>query len=317
VIGGAIGEDRRRPEMWFGGLRSPGGVGIRDQVANPRIPHDESHVAVGVADDAPCDVFTSLGPRERGKTFPCAPVGDRSCRHDRRISRRAPSVVVLPPGMAVRSAACAARCSGRRVTSMGRRSDHQDRTDPERTGAGAAIGSPSFGELYQEWRHVVWAAARLLLPCDDDADDAVERVFLRMLRRPNRVPKAGLNNAYFRRAGRNEALLLQRGRQRELSIHEEILETIPARAPLPDDLLHIKEVGKRLEGLVDALPPRCAGIMKLRLEGASNPEIAQALGISVRAVEKQAARGRHLLDEALALRGGGVSHFLDGRGRDL
>jgi RNA polymerase sigma factor (sigma-70 family) len=187
---------------------------------------------------------------------------------------------------------------------MGRRSDHQDRTDPERTGAGAAIGSPSFGELYQEWRHVVWAAARLLLPCDDDADDAVERVFLRMLRRPNRVPKAGLNNAYFRRAGRNEALLLQRGRQRELSIHEEILETIPARAPLPDDLLHIKEVGKRLEGLVDALPPRCAGIMKLRLEGASNPEIAQALGISVRAVEKQAARGRHLLDEALALRGG-------------
>jgi DNA-directed RNA polymerase specialized sigma24 family protein len=58
--------------------------------------------------------------------------------------------------------------------------------------------------------------------------------------------------------------------------------------------------------------------MKLRLDGASNPDIARALGILVKAVEKQAARGRTLLDETLALRGyRDLSHFLDGGGKEV
>jgi RNA polymerase sigma-70 factor, ECF subfamily len=171
----------------------------------------------------------------------------------------------------------------------------------------------SFAELYRQWHPVVWAAARPLLPCDDDADDAVERVFLRILRRPKRIPKAGWNAAYFKRTGRNEALLLLRSTKCHVPISDALASTLPVASRSPDRRLHAEEVRTRLDRLADALPPRCAAVMKLRLDGTPNPKIARVLGISVKAVEKQAARGRALLEEALRSLGyEGLSHFVDG-----
>jgi RNA polymerase sigma-70 factor (ECF subfamily) len=222
------------------------------------------------------------------------------------------------PGLALPSAASAADGSAKESGIMlGKGGDGHSHT-PERDGAGPSTGGTTAVELYREWGPVVYSAARALLPCDDDAEDAVQRVFLRFLRRRNGVPKTDRPMAYFRLAGRREALLLLRSGQRHVPIAEPLTSAIPSRAPLPDRLLHVEQARARLKRLADALPTRCGAVMKLRLDGASNPDIARALGILVKAVEKQAARGRTLLDETLALRGyRDLSHFLDRGGKEV
>jgi hypothetical protein len=48
------------------------------------------------------------------------------------------------------------------------------RPDPRLSGSGEA-----FEQFFARWRPVVWSAARELLPCDGDADDALQRVMFR------------------------------------------------------------------------------------------------------------------------------------------
>jgi RNA polymerase sigma-70 factor, ECF subfamily len=60
----------------------------------------------------------------------------------------------------------------------------------------------------------------------------------------------------------------------------------------PDELLDRDQLGSRLAAAFDALPERCAVIMRLRWrEQLSYAEIAESVGISVKGVEKQLSRG--------------------------
>jgi RNA polymerase sigma factor (sigma-70 family) len=172
-----------------------------------------------------------------------------------------------------------------------------------------------FEALYREWHDVVWSAARPLLPCDADADGVAQRVFLRILRNGVMRPARGWTEAYFRVAGRNEASKRFRGGTDLIPLSDAAAAQVPAADILPDRMLHLRQVRALLRSLIATLPPRCAAVMTLRLEGASNRAIAKKLGITVKAVEKQGARGRTLLDGMLQERGyGGLSSILDGGG---
>jgi RNA polymerase sigma factor (sigma-70 family) len=172
-----------------------------------------------------------------------------------------------------------------------------------------------FEALFREWYDVVWSAARPLLPCDADADGAVQRVFLRILRNGVVRPPRGWTEAYFRVAGRNEARKRFRGGTDLVPLSDAAAAQVPAADVLPDRILHMQQVRALLRSLIATLPPRCAAVMTHRLEGASNRAIAKKLGISVKAVEKQGARGRTLLEGILQERGyGGLSSILDGGG---
>lgn len=193
---------------------------------------------------------------------------------------------------------------------------------------GPLAGSPPRGprppwdarelaDLYEAWAPTVWTAARAIVSCEADADEAVQRVFFRIHRNGARTPKGGWTAAYFHKAGRNEARMRLRGKQREIPLSRRIAARALARGAPPDLRLDIEELLAVLHRWLERLPPRCTAVMKLRLEGASNPDIAEVLGISVSAVEKQAARGRRLLRARLNGRERDVSSLLDGGGRGL
>jgi RNA polymerase sigma-70 factor (ECF subfamily) len=276
----------------------------RDAVHASGSPRRSAKVGFALKQDEPCHARREARSIVQGRT------GGSAAGH------RASSSSL--PGMTLPSAASAADgADAESGIMLGKGGDGHSHT-PERDGAEPSTGRATAVGLYREWGPVVYSAARALLPCDDDAEDAVQRVFLRFLRRRNGVPKTDRPMAYFRLAGRREALLLLRSGQRHVPIAEPLTSAIPSRAPLPDRLLHVEQARARLKRLADALPTRCGAVMKLRLDGASNPDIARALGILVKAVEKQAARGRTLLDETLALRGyRDLSHFLDRGGKEV
>lgn len=84
--------------------------------------------------------------------------------------------------------------------------------------------------------------------------------------------------------------------------------------PSTEDLLSTREELKRLAEALDRLPPRCREVVWLRrVEGLSQREAAEALGISVKAIEQQMSKGARLLAMYMLSEGGSG---LDERGDD-
>jgi len=137
-----------------------------------------------------------------------------------------------------------------------------------------AIAIP--GELEKTFRAhhgLVFRTAYRITGNASDAEDVLQTVFLRLLRKPEQCDAMEKPESYLRRAAINAALDIVRARQ---SIH---LAELPE---LPDDAAHNDgELRQALARALAQLKPRPAEIFTLRfLEGLSNPEIARMLGIS-------------------------------------
>jgi RNA polymerase sigma factor (sigma-70 family) len=136
-----------------------------------------------------------------------------------------------------------------------------------------------------------------------DAEDVLQTVFLRLLRRTSEsdaVENAVQNNAvqnqesYLRRAAINASLDVIRSRQTNPT--EELVE-------VPDDRTGsaITELRQALGRALSKLPSRSAEIFTLRfIEGLSNLEISRSLGISQVSVAVTVFRTRQQLRKELA-----------------
>jgi RNA polymerase sigma-70 factor (ECF subfamily) len=107
-----------------------------------------------------------------------------------------------------------------------------------------------------------------------DAEDALQTVFLRLLRRAAHAEALANEESYLRRAAINAALDVMRSRQTDHTVE---LADLPADRTYSED----GELRQALARALCQLKPRWAEIFALRfLEGFSNPQIAQMLGIS-------------------------------------
>jgi len=102
-------------------------------------------------------------------------------------------------------------------------------------------------------------------------------------------------------------LLFDAARRRSIvSFHQFAdLETldVPDGAPSVETIVSAEDELRRLQEVVDQLPPQCRRVFLLRrVEERSLQEIAVALGLSVSTVEKHLAKAMELLTQALAER---------------
>lgn len=143
-----------------------------------------------------------------------------------------------------------------------------------------AIAIPD--ELEQAFRvhhGLVFRTAYRITGNAGDAEDVLQTVFLRMLRRSRTADPLDNAESYLRRAAINAALDVVRSRQtnQTVPLPEEpsrLMPTTPAQAD-------VSGLRQALSRAMAQLKPRQAEIFALRfLEGLSNQEIAQALGIS-------------------------------------
>jgi RNA polymerase sigma factor (sigma-70 family) len=104
-----------------------------------------------------------------------------------------------------------------------------------------------------------------------DAEDVLQVVFLRLLRRKPDTEPLQSQESYLRRAAINASLDIIRSRQSDRTVE------------LPPDLAKddTPELRRELARALSQLKPRSAEIFTLRfLEGFTNPEISRMLGIS-------------------------------------
>lgn len=107
-----------------------------------------------------------------------------------------------------------------------------------------------------------------------DAEDVLQTIFLRLLRRQQGTGKLDNEESYLRRAAINVSLDLIRSRQDDRGVR---LTDVPSGTGDPD----AGELKTALRRALGRLAPRSAEVFALRfLDGLSNQQIAHTLGIS-------------------------------------
>ncbi|MFZ0419020.1 MAG: sigma-70 family RNA polymerase sigma factor [Candidatus Sulfotelmatobacter sp.] len=129
-----------------------------------------------------------------------------------------------------------------------------------------------------------------------DAEDVLQTVFLRLLRRGRDAEPLGNSESYLRRAAINAALDVIRSRQADQTVPMPEDASGMAPAVRPDSTALRQALGRALA----QLQSRAAEVFALRfLEGLSNRQIAQTLGISQVLVAVIVHRARQQLQKEL------------------
>lgn len=165
--------------------------------------------------------------------------------------------------------------------------------------------------IFEQHHGAVYRAAYRITGNPMDAEDVLQTVFTRLLRRPGAAGDAGgldrldlslSAGSYLHRAAVNAALDLLRSRRRSrlVPLGDVEQQLIDEERPGPERRSSSRELGRRLRAALSRLSPRQAEIFALRyLEGLGNLEIARLLGSSQTAIAVILHRARHRLQREL------------------
>jgi len=153
-------------------------------------------------------------------------------------------------------------------------------------------------EIFRAHYRLTYRTAYAVTGSAEDAEDAVQTIFLRLLRRefPDLKKNPG---AYLYRAAVNFSLNAIRGRKRQsLAIERARLEPLPRI----EDSESAEEIHQRLYDAVAQLDPEAAHVLILRYaHDFSDAQIAKLLGVSRTTIAVRLYRSRARLRKLLRL----------------
>lgn len=155
--------------------------------------------------------------------------------------------------------------------------------------------------LFQEHHGRVFGAAYRVTGSAQDAEDVLQTVFLRLLRRQDELHLDPNPNAYLHRAAVNASLDLLRSKNRSSSLPLDDFDfATQAVDAEPERRQADREVRGQLREALLQLSPKNAEIFTLRfLEDMSNREIAKTLGMTQTAVGVAVHRARNQVKKEL------------------
>lgn len=169
--------------------------------------------------------------------------------------------------------------------------------------------TPEFSRIFEEYQGLVFRTAYRITGNAADAEDVLQTIFLRLLRRGSAAANVEKEESYFRRAAVNASLDLLRMRQ---SLEQVPLTELPGTdqsgmtaAGTEHSLAELRECLRRA---FVSLNPRSAEIFALRyLEDFTNQQIAEAMDISQVLVAVTLHRARRQLQKEIRNYFGGRS----------
>ena len=167
------------------------------------------------------------------------------------------------------------------------------------------LESPPGGaleQLFREHHGAVYRAAFRITGNAMDAEDVLQTVFTRLLRREEQPDLSESAGSYLHRAAVNAALDLMRRRKRSRKVDlDEVGESLVDVSDVgPERARGSQELKAKLREAMSRLSPRQAEIFSLRyLEGLGNLEIAKMLGASQTSIAVLLHRARHRLQKEL------------------
>jgi RNA polymerase sigma-70 factor, ECF subfamily len=178
-------------------------------------------------------------------------------------------------------------------------------SDAERSQAEAS--DEAIAALVREHSRVVYRIAYAALRRHQDAEDATQETFLRVLRYRSKLGKVDDPKTWLARiAWRVAAEKSRRRRASESSIeNEDTALDAPASAPIADATVEQAQAAAMVEKLIQALPEKLRQPLILStVEEMSPREVAAVLGINESAVRSRIFRARKILKEKLSQSGG-------------
>ncbi len=167
--------------------------------------------------------------------------------------------------------------------------------------------SEELERVFQRHHSRVFGTAYRVTGSAQDAEDCLQTVFLRLLRRRGSLDLSPSPGSYLHRAAVNAALDLMRARSRSRSIPLDDMEVPPADGEAsPDRRQQDREVRRGLRQAILQLTPKSAAIFSMRfLDGTPNREIAEALNMSQAAVGVALHRARNQVKKEMSSLVGG------------
>ncbi len=145
-------------------------------------------------------------------------------------------------------------------------------------------------QMYAEHHAMVFRTAYRIAGNAADAEDVLQTVFLRLLRRES-VSEIDNPESYLRRSAVNAALDIVRARQADHTLE---LERLPASGSCTE----LRDLRDTLRRALSKLPARTAEMFALRFfEGYTNPEVARMMGLSQIVVAVTLHRARRKLQQ--------------------
>jgi len=160
----------------------------------------------------------------------------------------------------------------------------------------------SLEAIFREHHGAVYRAAYRITGNAADAEDVLQTVFTRLLRREEQPDLSNSAGSYLHRAAVNAALDLMRKRKRARAVDlEEVGEHLVDEDAGPERRRGSREIARQVREALGRLSPRQAEIFTLRyLEGLGNLEISKMLGSSQTSIAVILHRARHRLQKELA-----------------
>jgi RNA polymerase sigma-70 factor (ECF subfamily) len=161
----------------------------------------------------------------------------------------------------------------------------------------------AFERLFRDHYGALCAFALRYVREHSRAEDLVQDLFADLwTRRATWEPRTGAERAYLLTAVHNRALNLRKRQavERDWEAGEAVADVreLHPRPPRADQALESAELEHEVRTALESLPERCRLVMHLRWrEQLSYAQIAEVLGISVKGVENQLARGLKALRE--------------------
>lgn len=144
-----------------------------------------------------------------------------------------------------------------------------------------------FDQIYNLYAIKVFNFAKRYLHSDQDAQEIVQDVFLKLWETRTKLDLNQSFNGYLFRITKNAALNKIRKRVGEPDTYLSVRDDISSLNLTEQDVL-LDEMKDLLETAIDGLPPKRQEIFRLsRHECLSNKEIAERLDISINTVEGQ------------------------------
>lgn len=157
--------------------------------------------------------------------------------------------------------------------------------------------------MYREHHKQVFRAAYRVTGNAMDAEDVLQTVFMRLVRRRGGPALSDNPSSYLQRAAINAALDVIRSRKTAKATALDGVEAVLSddRQKSPEGVEQDREVRERVRKALTKLNPRTAEVFALRyFEGYGNHEIADMLGTSRSTVAVMLHRARHRLKDEIS-----------------
>ncbi len=174
----------------------------------------------------------------------------------------------------------------------------------------ANLSATDLERIFRENHAMVFRAAYRVTGNPDDAEDVLQTVFLRMLKRDPGAEPVGNMASFLHRSAVNAALDLVRAKQNIRNIPLDELEPVLAEPAhrSPERAQSSGEIRDWLRGALARLNPRIAEMFMLRFfDGKENPEIARLLNTTPGTVAVTLSRTRDRLEKEFRAYQGGVA----------